>query len=278
VTGTDQRYYNSNAGRFYTPDPSGRKAVNLKNPTSWNMYAYTNDDPVNFNDPSGLDDDGSCFFDPCYQSEPGTDSWSGAGGLNCGSSWISDASLDGPCGDPCGGNSFAPAPDPSCGYAGPAPPPPPAAAAPPPPQCSAELEYTGVKSLGGTFNHAAVVVTDSSGYTITMEGFPQQTLPPSWGNLVPQNTAGNIGYTQWGTTLTSSKDPNLCQQVSDIETAEAYYADHEVAYYGWGPNSNSFANWLLESGYINQYFTQPPKTPGWNTPLYGTLMGIPGSS
>jgi hypothetical protein len=29
-------------------------AVDLANPTSWNLYAYVNDDPVNFNDPHGL--------------------------------------------------------------------------------------------------------------------------------------------------------------------------------------------------------------------------------
>jgi RHS repeat-associated protein len=87
VTGTDQRYYNSNAGRFYTPDPSGRKAVNLKNPTSWNMYAYTNDDPVNFNDPRGLE----------LPSLPGD--WGGDDG--------------------CTVNGLIPAPSPLCGYPGP---------------------------------------------------------------------------------------------------------------------------------------------------------------
>jgi hypothetical protein len=29
-------------------------AVDLKNPTTWNMYAYANDDPVSLNDPHGL--------------------------------------------------------------------------------------------------------------------------------------------------------------------------------------------------------------------------------
>jgi RHS repeat-associated protein len=53
----DQRYYNSNAGRFYTPDPVGMKAVDPKNPTSWNMYAYVGDDPVNFTDHHGLIED-----------------------------------------------------------------------------------------------------------------------------------------------------------------------------------------------------------------------------
>jgi RHS repeat-associated protein len=46
----DQRYYNSNAGRFYTPDST---TGNLVNPSSWNKYAYTNGDPVNFNDSHG---------------------------------------------------------------------------------------------------------------------------------------------------------------------------------------------------------------------------------
>jgi hypothetical protein len=50
----DQRYYDYGAGRFHTPDPAGKQAVDPKNPTSWNLYAYVNDDPVNFNDPRGL--------------------------------------------------------------------------------------------------------------------------------------------------------------------------------------------------------------------------------
>jgi RHS repeat-associated protein len=48
------RYFNSNLGRFWSPDPLGVKAVDPKNPTSWNLYAYVNGDPVNFKDPGGL--------------------------------------------------------------------------------------------------------------------------------------------------------------------------------------------------------------------------------
>ncbi len=63
----DQRYYNSNAGRFYTPDPKGMRAVNFRNPTSWNMYAYVSDDPTNNNDPTGLClIDGQEYPDPCF--------------------------------------------------------------------------------------------------------------------------------------------------------------------------------------------------------------------
>lgn len=38
-----------------TPDPIGSKAVSLKDPTSWNKYAYVGGDPVNRSDPRGTD-------------------------------------------------------------------------------------------------------------------------------------------------------------------------------------------------------------------------------
>src|SRR5208282_1924737 len=47
----DQRYYNSSMGGFFSPDTSG--AASLKNPRSWNRFAYAGGDPVNFRDPSG---------------------------------------------------------------------------------------------------------------------------------------------------------------------------------------------------------------------------------
>jgi len=50
----DQRYYTATAGRFYTADPAALATADLKNPTTWNMYAYANDDPVNLNDPHGM--------------------------------------------------------------------------------------------------------------------------------------------------------------------------------------------------------------------------------
>ena len=47
-----QRYYASGSGRFMSPDPS--KGVVPKDPGTWNKYTYVGGDPVNFNDPSGL--------------------------------------------------------------------------------------------------------------------------------------------------------------------------------------------------------------------------------
>jgi RHS repeat-associated protein len=48
-----QRYYSSNTGSFFSPDPS-MDNVDYANPGSWNAYAYANGDPINFNDPDGL--------------------------------------------------------------------------------------------------------------------------------------------------------------------------------------------------------------------------------
>ncbi len=50
----DQRYYASTFGRFMTPDwftPSQKP----KSPGTWNLYAYATGDPIEQNDPSGMD-------------------------------------------------------------------------------------------------------------------------------------------------------------------------------------------------------------------------------
>ncbi len=47
------RYYDPNRGRFTTPDP-GESSGKIGDPSSWNRYSYVNGDPINANDPSGL--------------------------------------------------------------------------------------------------------------------------------------------------------------------------------------------------------------------------------
>ena len=49
----DQRYYGGIYGRFMTPDPSGDNWDSW-DPLSWNMYSYTEGDPINYYDPFGL--------------------------------------------------------------------------------------------------------------------------------------------------------------------------------------------------------------------------------
>ncbi len=58
----DQRYYASTFGRFMTADPY-QASGGPKEPGSWNRYAYSINDPVNFFDPSGLERCGSSFSD-----------------------------------------------------------------------------------------------------------------------------------------------------------------------------------------------------------------------
>jgi len=56
-------------GRFLMPDPYGASAK-PGNPQSWNRYAYVNNDPVNKNDPSGLDPDDPPSGYPWWLSLP----------------------------------------------------------------------------------------------------------------------------------------------------------------------------------------------------------------
>jgi len=53
---TNNRYYSNAYGRFMTPDPyqgASGGSGDPDNPQSWNRYAYTVGDPVNWVDPSG---------------------------------------------------------------------------------------------------------------------------------------------------------------------------------------------------------------------------------
>jgi len=48
------REYAKTQGRWLTPDPAGLAAVNPMNPQAWNRYAYVGNNPVTYNDPTGL--------------------------------------------------------------------------------------------------------------------------------------------------------------------------------------------------------------------------------
>jgi RHS repeat-associated protein len=65
-TGLDyahNRYYASTLGRFTSPDPC--KSGKSDNPGSWNRYPYVLNDPVDLNDPAGLDTgcEQDCYMD-----------------------------------------------------------------------------------------------------------------------------------------------------------------------------------------------------------------------
>jgi RHS repeat-associated protein len=48
------RYYGSNMGWFVSPDPY-MPSADVKDPQSWNRYAYSRNNPLRFMDPDGLD-------------------------------------------------------------------------------------------------------------------------------------------------------------------------------------------------------------------------------
>src|SRR5712692_5960747 len=57
ATGLDHtwfRKYDSNSGRWTSPDPS-KGSASIADPQSFHRYAYGHNDPVNHVDPSGLD-------------------------------------------------------------------------------------------------------------------------------------------------------------------------------------------------------------------------------
>ena len=72
------RYYDPARGRFTTPDPAASGTI--ARPNSWNRYAYTEGDPVNFYDPQGLQRVPPGFYAGPLESEGSNQSaWSSTG-------------------------------------------------------------------------------------------------------------------------------------------------------------------------------------------------------
>ena len=57
-------------GRWMAPDPGGLKAVVLEDPQTWNMYAYTRNNPTTFTDPSGLAANFAAQVAGCSEHDP----------------------------------------------------------------------------------------------------------------------------------------------------------------------------------------------------------------
>jgi RHS repeat-associated protein len=94
------REYAKTPGRWLTPDPSGLAAVDPSNPQTWNRYAYVNNNPVSFTDPTGLKLCDGCHF-----------LGSGGGGGDCNMDGVStpcdlvNAALQGGGASPCPNNN-----------------------------------------------------------------------------------------------------------------------------------------------------------------------------
>lgn len=79
------RRHSPSQGRWISPDPSGRAAVTLTNPQSWNRYAYTLNNPLTLVDPMGLDEENSCDQDDWGDDDCSDDGGDGGGGGDGGS-------------------------------------------------------------------------------------------------------------------------------------------------------------------------------------------------
>jgi RHS repeat-associated protein len=119
------RSYVNRLARFSSPDPAGLAAVDPSNPQSWNRYAYVMNNPLAFDDPTGLVCNGAdqtmwdtlangtgIFDQQDCTANGGT--WSGGpGGSTGGDSGLGNGFLNGAGGgDP--GNGFPGDPTPGC--------------------------------------------------------------------------------------------------------------------------------------------------------------------
>lgn len=84
LTNLGAREYQPTTGRFLNPDP----ILDLASPQQWNAYAYSNNDPTNLSDPSGLRPDGEVGGFGSQVSHGLTETWSPDG--NGGWDWHED--------------------------------------------------------------------------------------------------------------------------------------------------------------------------------------------
>ena len=110
------------SGRWPSPDPAGLAAVDPTNPQSWNRYAYVNNNPLRYVDPTGMDQSSDCYW---YGNCSALFGPGGAGGSSYGGgpsgctldgAPVSCGSLSGPGG--LGSNGIAACSGPCSGFNG----------------------------------------------------------------------------------------------------------------------------------------------------------------
>jgi RHS repeat-associated protein len=283
----DQRFYASTYGRFNTPDRSWDSA-GADNPGSWNRYNYASGDPVNRNDPTGLDDcddpgDLSCTsiyndqFDGIGLPPPDAPCMGQGGSCSC----IGAVVLDPEC-VATYGMTLAVSWLANDGQA---------ATAPAPPICTVSLDYRPVGGSGplSLVNHSYIDVITSSGAQDVIEGLPQSPSPP-WGNL----TSNLFPVLANGSVVGDSSDhpftdrstggvggPSVCQQVTGLLAEEASFPTTKYNPVPGlllpGSNSNTYASTLLAGVGLN--LGTPPSSPGFglglNTPRVPLFPGTP---
>jgi RHS repeat-associated protein len=101
------REYNAIHGRWPSPDPAGISSVHMKDPQTWNRYAYVGNRPLSSIDPTGLD---KCDDDTTIATcnENGAQSYVSDGGLFGGDVYEPGFVGGGCVGDSCGDGSSNP--------------------------------------------------------------------------------------------------------------------------------------------------------------------------
>ena len=273
-TGNDyavNRYHQPGMGRFLTPDPYMASA-GPSNPGSWNRYAYGGGDPIKYKDPGGR-----------YVCDPDSDSCGDDG--SCGANWMTDASQSGPCdgsggggdSDPsnvCGGNSFFNSETGSCEDD--------SNGEDDEPDCTIQM-YTrmlsGLKGslLGFLGTHSYLVVTETGAPMVTFDGRHNGNLlqgayaTPGSSTSDPTNNPNNTGRGYAFSTVADGPPAQIpCSDIGSMEQAVTNFnSGPPVTYHTFGPNSNSFLNWLLNQVGLGGLYGQPPGGWGWNTPIPG---------
>jgi RHS repeat-associated protein len=263
----EQRYYNAGMGRFWSPDPGGIKAADRRNPASWNLYAYVHGDPINLNDPRGMDP--NCGPEMSWDGEGCTQGTTlngaaGTGGTaDCWSLFGMEGCESDTGDDPCGGqvNGFLDPMDPNPCPAGGGP------STTQAPSCTVELGYVA-NVLGSPFSHSYIEVTTPATGTEYIEASPtfslRYVLPIMKVNVTP---TGIYNDSTIGTIVWSESGPEDC---IDAVGLLAKAASFPLSYYpGLTSNSNSFASALLAD--VGILVGGPPKAIGWGDPVIPVL-------
>jgi hypothetical protein len=227
----DQRYYSSIMARFLTPDPykSGSDTGDPANPQSWNRYAYSIGDPVNFHDPHGLLADAADGYCPAEYESCGEWDWLDQGGGD---------GITFPCKAPPG---FTRIPGTFCYLALAAP------AAPEKPQplqtCTIDFEYRGVGIPAGLnfgAGHGYLhVITSTADYVV--EGYNDNGL------LKGQETDHGLPNDKKGKDRSAGliSGASICNWLPMLDRSIAKVNSDTVTYDKYGPNSNTVLYYVL---------------------------------
>jgi RHS repeat-associated protein len=274
------RYYSAGYGRFLTVDPFGG-SVNVNAPGSMNRYTYSEGDPVNGYDPTGLCDasgyaeicdNGYCppQFQYCGYGPPGTDY--GINDPSQGNCGTTSGFVDGDTGETVDDGSGCVTP-------------PNVTPPPPPSDCSISLYEREAGFKGSPGDHTYLLINDPNDPFVAAQGnileggpqFPGWKIWANYGSLIGLDQpvgVGNLPGTNPSTNVFLGSDAGsfACAVIPELMSlVQAYDFGPKVTYHplGWF-NSNSFTYTLLNDIGLSTFFALPINwVPGWGQTVQG---------